>query len=145
MQQVSTTAAASLAKFKVGDQAGIILSVCPSVRNPQCITPAETAVLVPVEGLQKGVVQGGLWLWDTVRSYIHTPGVHTVTIATAHSARRCDNPPHVCVNQTDQYIASGGGRMEEYEPRFTWHGFRYVRLTGCPQPGLNNSTREYFT
>jgi alpha-L-rhamnosidase len=27
-----------------------------------------------------------------------------------------------------------GGGVETYEPRFTYHGFRYVELTGCPQP-----------
>jgi alpha-L-rhamnosidase len=33
--------------------------------------------------------------------------------------------------QTDTYIARGGG-VEQWEPRFTYHGFRYVELTGYP-------------
>lgn len=33
--------------------------------------------------------------------------------------------------QTDTYILKGGG-PEEYCPRFTWHGFRYVEVTGYP-------------
>ncbi|SIT02998.1 alpha-L-rhamnosidase [Alicyclobacillus vulcanalis] len=33
--------------------------------------------------------------------------------------------------QTDIYITSGRGD-EVYEPAFTYHGFRYVRITGCP-------------
>ncbi|MEX0777672.1 MAG: glycoside hydrolase family 78 protein [Phycisphaeraceae bacterium] len=33
---------------------------------------------------------------------------------------------------TDVYICKGDGQ-EEYEPRFTFHGFRYIELTGCPQ------------
>lgn len=38
---------------------------------------------------------------------------------------------------TDKYILKGEGR-EVYEPRFTWHGFRYVELTGYPGgPDLN--------
>jgi alpha-L-rhamnosidase len=32
---------------------------------------------------------------------------------------------------TDHYILKGGG-PETYEPRFTFHGFRYVELTGFP-------------
>jgi alpha-L-rhamnosidase len=38
---------------------------------------------------------------------------------------------------TDRYICKGGGE-EVYEPRFTFHGFRYVELTGLlekPKPG----------
>ncbi|MEI6676823.1 MAG: family 78 glycoside hydrolase catalytic domain, partial [Verrucomicrobiota bacterium] len=33
--------------------------------------------------------------------------------------------------QTDTYIAKGGGE-ETYIPRFTFHGFRYVEITGLP-------------
>jgi alpha-L-rhamnosidase len=39
--------------------------------------------------------------------------------------------------QTDTYILKGEGK-EVYEPRFTFHGFRYVEVTGYPgepQPG----------
>jgi alpha-L-rhamnosidase len=39
--------------------------------------------------------------------------------------------------QTDTYIAKGSG-MERWEPRFTYHGFRYVELSGYPgKPDLN--------
>ena len=33
--------------------------------------------------------------------------------------------------QADRYILKGGG-PEEWEPRFTYHGFRYVQVTGFP-------------
>ncbi len=37
---------------------------------------------------------------------------------------------------TDTYVLKGGG-AEVYEPRFTYHGFRYVELCGYPgEPGL---------
>lgn len=32
---------------------------------------------------------------------------------------------------TDTYVLKGGG-LEVYEPRFTYHGFRYVEVTGFP-------------
>ncbi len=35
--------------------------------------------------------------------------------------------------QSDIYIAKGLGE-EVYEPRFTWHGFRYIEITGCITP-----------
>ncbi|MEU9638491.1 glycoside hydrolase family 78 protein [Streptomyces tendae] len=34
---------------------------------------------------------------------------------------------------TDTYILKGGGTVEEWEPRFTIHGFRYVEVTGWPE------------
>jgi alpha-L-rhamnosidase len=38
--------------------------------------------------------------------------------------------------QTDTYVASGSG-LESYTPRFTFHGFRYVEVTGYPgRPSL---------
>jgi len=41
---------------------------------------------------------------------------------------------------TDVYIARGSGE-EIWEPRFTYHGFRYVELTGCTHPpGLDAVT-----
>jgi len=39
--------------------------------------------------------------------------------------------------QMDEYIVKGAGK-EVYCPRFTFHGFRYVEITGLPQrPGLD--------
>jgi len=41
---------------------------------------------------------------------------------------------------TDTYILKGKGR-EVWEPRFTFHGFRYVEVTGYPgKPGLGDIT-----
>ena len=41
-----------------------------------------------------------------------------------------DRPPQLAY-QSDTYILSGNGE-ETYTPRFTWHGFRYVEITGYP-------------
>lgn len=44
---------------------------------------------------------------------------------------------HTNVVQTDRYICRGGGE-ESWEPRFTYHGFRYVEVTGFPgEPPLD--------
>ena len=34
--------------------------------------------------------------------------------------------------QTDRFILAGTGAPETFEPRFTYHGFRYVEVTGYP-------------
>lgn len=37
---------------------------------------------------------------------------------------------------TDTFVLAGTGRRETYEPRFTYHGFRYLEVTGYPgRPG----------
>ena len=39
---------------------------------------------------------------------------------------------------TDNYITKGG-KLEQWEPRFSYHGFRYVKITGFPgKPALNS-------
>ena len=46
-------------------------------------------------------------------------------------------PPQLAY-QSDTYILSGKGE-ETYTPRFTWHGFRYVEITGYPgTPALDD-------
>jgi alpha-L-rhamnosidase len=42
---------------------------------------------------------------------------------------------------TDYYILRGGGGTETWQPRFTFHGFQYVEVTGWPgKPGLDALT-----
>jgi alpha-L-rhamnosidase len=42
---------------------------------------------------------------------------------------------------TDHYVLAGRGEEEVYEPRFTFHGFRYVEVTGYPgEPPLDAIT-----
>jgi len=46
--------------------------------------------------------------------------------------------PNRCADATDVYIFKGA-EEEIYEPRFTYHGFRYVEITGFPgAPSLKN-------
>jgi alpha-L-rhamnosidase len=39
----------------------------------------------------------------------------------------------------DTYVCKGDG-VEIWQPRFTFHGFRYVEVTGLPQPPTTNDT-----
>ncbi len=47
---------------------------------------------------------------------------------------------------TDYYTCRGGGNVETWEPSFTFHGFRYVELTGLDsKPGLDAVTGVVIT
>jgi alpha-L-rhamnosidase len=35
---------------------------------------------------------------------------------------------------TDEFVLAGSGATETFEPTFTYHGFRYVEVTGLPSP-----------
>ena len=49
----------------------------------------------------------------------------------------------VGVYQHDRYIAAGDG-VEFYEPRFTYHGFRYVEVTGLTTPPTVDDLTAYL-
>jgi len=47
--------------------------------------------------------------------------------------------------QTEEYILKGEG-LENFEPRFTYHGFRYVQVTGLTEkPTLDSLTGRWVT
>ncbi|MGQ9853312.1 MAG: family 78 glycoside hydrolase catalytic domain [Candidatus Oleimicrobiaceae bacterium] len=48
-----------------------------------------------------------------------------------HSDGQINTAPNQNAEATDVYVLKGEG-TEYYEPRFTYHGFRYVELTGFP-------------
>ncbi|XNN04812.1 family 78 glycoside hydrolase catalytic domain [Streptomyces sp. Inha503] len=43
-----------------------------------------------------------------------------------------DAPTNRDAAATDTFTLAGTGRRETYEPRFTYHGFRYLEVTGFP-------------
>ena len=58
-------------------------------------------------------------------------GTHRLVNGTVESIGGPGAPPIAW--QTDTYICSGRP-TESYSPRFTWHGFRYVEVTGLTSP-----------
>jgi alpha-L-rhamnosidase len=54
------------------------------------------------------------------------PGYTTIYNQFQH----CGKDGAQCALQEDTYICSGGNGEEVFEPSFTYHGFRYVELTG---------------
>lgn len=76
-----------------------------------------------------------------VRLTVRGPRGTRVTLRYAedvHSDGTLDPRSNERAQATDVYVLRGEGR-EVYEPRFTYHGFQYVELTGFPgTPGLDD-------
>ncbi|MGA9119993.1 MAG: family 78 glycoside hydrolase catalytic domain, partial [Bacteroidota bacterium] len=75
-----------------------------------------------------------------VRLTAHGPAGTRVTMRFAETLDKSGNLYTAnlrSARQSDTYILNGKG-TEVYEPRFTYHGFRYVEVTGFPgRPDLN--------
>lgn len=81
----------------------------------------------------KSIIDFGQNLVGYVRlSNIKGPRGHEITL---HHAEVLENeelgirPLRIC-KAMDRYTLSGLGETEKYEPRFTFHGFRYVQIDG---------------
>ena len=92
----------------------------------------------------------GVWIYDFGQNLVgwcqlRVRGPAGTTVQLRHAERlRPDGLLDMAnlhgARQTDRYILRGGG-WEVYEPRFTYHGFRYVELTGYPgRPDLQTLT-----
>ena len=91
-----------------------------------------TALAQPVRGLEGQIFQpkSGIYGFDFgqnfagwVRLKLHQPAGTKIQIHYIEDSG-------LRYGQSDTYIAKG--LVEEvYEPRFTWHGFRYIEVAGC--------------
>lgn len=89
--------------------------------------------------------QPGVWIFDMGQNFagwarlrVQAPAGTTITLRFAESVHPDGtlNPESTGVFathvvQTDRYTCKGEG-TEVWEPRFTYHGFRYVEMTGYP-------------
>jgi len=83
----------------------------------------------------------GVWIFDFgqnfsgwVRMRVQGPAGMEVRLRHAelvHEDGSLNMGPTENAEATDTYILKGGG-LETYEPRFTYHGFRYIELNGYP-------------
>jgi len=112
-----------------------------SARMHEPIRVVET--LEPVQVLQP---KAGIWVYDFGQNFsgwcrLKVEGARGVRITLRHAELLY---PDGTVNQenlrsakaTDVYILRGG-RAEPYEPRFTYHGFRYVQVETDPPDALD--------
>jgi len=76
------------------------------------------------------------------RLHAQGPAGTTVRIRTAEelgSDGMLDTTTNRNAAATDVFILAGTGAPETYEPRFTYHGFRYVEVSGLPQAPSTSS------
>ena len=84
----------------------------------------------------------GMWVFDFGQNFsgwtrLKVRGAAGTAVKIRHAELLYDNGTINVENlrsarATDTYILKGSGDDEIYEPRFTYHGFRYVELTGFP-------------
>ncbi|MGA4577667.1 family 78 glycoside hydrolase catalytic domain [Limisphaera sp. VF-2] len=124
------------------------LAPWPGTLQAQPIEPIRvTQQLAPV-GLTQP--RPGVWIYDFGQNLVgwcrlRVRGPAGTTVQLRHAERLGPDGLLDMANlrgarQTDRYTLRGSG-WEVYEPRFTYHGFRYVELTGYPgQPDLRTLT-----
>jgi alpha-L-rhamnosidase len=117
-----------------------------SVAAPSAKLVADTMPPIRVTGTLKPVKvtqpQPGVYVYDFgqdiagwERLHVTGPAGGTVTMRTAEEVGKdgmLDTATNRAAASTDTYTLAGTGKTETYEPRFTYHGFRYVELTGYP-------------
>jgi alpha-L-rhamnosidase len=116
--------------------------VIPPVRVCQNLKPARIYLSAP-----------GTWVFDFgqnmsgwVRLRVEGPKGTEVRLRHAevvHEDGTINMGPTENAEATDVYILKGGG-LETYEPRFTYHGFRYVELSGYPGEPSNETLEGRF-
>lgn len=111
------------------DPATLVAPQGPPVRCTEEVLPIE--VLTTPSG--KAVLDFGQNLVGRVRIRVTGAAGDTVTIRTAEVMQEGEiyTRPLRGARSTDNYTLAGGA-TEEWEPRFTFHGFRYAEITGWP-------------
>lgn len=117
--------------------------VVPAHRDPMTLVAPEgppvrcTQELTPVEIL---TTPSGKYVLDFGQNLVGRPRIRvsgkegeTITIRTAEVLQDGEiyTRPLRSAVSTDQYVCAGRD-VEEWEPRFTFHGFRYAEVTGWP-------------
>lgn len=118
-----------------------------AVLKPQMFPPVRCVKTIPVKKIfmtPKGeiILDFGQNMAGTVTMRVEAPKGTEISM---QHMEELDKDGNFFINihgsnkqQKDIYICKGGGE-ETYTPRFTFHGFRYVKLTGYPgTPGKEN-------
>ncbi|WP_020014977.1 family 78 glycoside hydrolase catalytic domain [Promicromonospora sukumoe] len=111
------------------DPATLVAPTGPPVRVTQELRPAR--VLTGPSGSR--ILDFGQNLVGRVRLRVSGPAGTTVTLRTAEvlqDGEICTRPLRAA-RSADSYTLAGRA-VEEWEPRFTYHGFRYAEVSGWP-------------
>ncbi|MBA8815157.1 alpha-L-rhamnosidase [Microbacterium halimionae] len=112
------------------DPATLVAPTAPPVRCTQEVQPI--AVLISPTGAH--ILDFGQNVVGRVRIRVTGPAGAKVRIRTSEVLQDGDiyTRPLREARSTDNYILAGRAEGEEWEPRFTFHGFRYVEIDGWP-------------
>jgi alpha-L-rhamnosidase len=103
----------------------------PPVRVVQTLRPVR--MTEPQPGVYVYDLGQNIAGWEQLR--VQGPAGTTVQMRTAEELAQdgmLDTTTNRNAASTDRYTLAGTGKVEIYEPRFTYHGFRYVEVTGYP-------------
>jgi len=107
--------------------------VAPSGPPVRCTE--EVAAVAVTRSASGGVILDfGQNLVGRLRIRVRGEAGRTVTIRTAEVLQDGElyTRPLRSARSTDNYVLAGRAEGEEWEPRFTFHGFRYAEITGWP-------------
>ena len=119
---------------------------CPSKKlSAQMIEPSKIMETIKPKSIKE--IKPGVYIFDMGQNMVGWSSLHVQTMKRTEVKMRFAETLQLDGNlytgnlrtakQTDIYITKGQG-LEQWEPRFTYHGFRYVELTGYPgKPDLN--------
>jgi len=111
------------------DFATLVAPSGPPVRRIELIEP----VAVTTSPSGRTLVDFGQNLVGWVRLSVHGPAGTAITLRHAEVLEHGElgTRPLRLAEATDHYTLRGSG-IETWEPRFTFHGFRYIEVTGWP-------------
>lgn len=112
------------------DPSTLVAPTAPPVRCTQELRPV--AVLTSPSGAR--ILDFGQNLVGRIRMRVEGPAGATVRIRTAEVLQDGEvyTRPLRGARSTDHYTLAGRHGGEEWEPRFTFHGFRYAEIDGWP-------------
>jgi alpha-L-rhamnosidase len=106
----------------------------PTVRRIQELQPVADPIEIPARNSTQWIFDFGQNMVGRVRLKVNGPAGATVTLRHGEmlDADGCLYTENLRgARQTDHYTLRGDGE-EIYEPHFTFHGFRYVEISGLP-------------
>ena len=136
-------------QFDERDWQPVVLRDAPAGPLKACPFPG-LAIVHEIHPVKLTEPKPGVFLFDLgqnfagwVRLQLHEPAGTSVVLRHAeeiHPDGTLDPKTNRAAKATDTYIAAGR-TAETYEPRFTYHGFRYVEVTGLStRPTLDSLT-----
>jgi alpha-L-rhamnosidase len=112
------------------DPRTLVAPTGPPVRITEQVSPV--AVLTSPSGAR--ILDFGQNLVGRIRIRVSGPSGATVSLRTAEVLQDGElyTRPLRSARSTDHYTLAGRSEGEEWEPRFTFHGFRYAEVSGWP-------------